>query len=887
MPFSKGDQIGSYEVVSLLGHGGMGEVYRARDTTLKRDVALKVLPAAFLRDPERMARFQREAEVLASLDHPNIGPIFGLVDSADSRALVLALVEGPTLADRIDAGPLPQDEALAIAKQIIEALEYAHDHGVVHRDLKPSNVKITPDGVVKVLDFGLAKVLEDEPPASSLANSPTLTIGHTRAGMILGTAAYMSPEQAVGRAVDRRSDIFSFGAVIYEMLTGSRAFKGAATPDVLEAVVKTDPDWSKLPPGAIDRLVRRCLTKDRKQRLQAIGEARIALEHPEPGHPEPSRDREGAVPEAPRLAKLWPVAAALLAITTALALWYRPSPIQKTTARLTIPLPPGQELTSYPAITRDGKTIAYVTQQGTEDSQLYLRDLNSFEARPVPGSSGAKQPFFSPDGKWVAFFAQGQLQKAEVAGGSPIRVAEAGYPFGGTWSEDHTIIYTTSLGSGLVRIPATGGTPQSLTKPDGGAKGYAHVFPQGLPGGRSVFFRVWGQTQGGVVLPLSAGPEESSQWEMVLPETVPIGAVFSSSGDSKGRLLVGDQDAGIKAAPFDGSHPARTSADTSVLANVFSDIENESQPWLAVSGTGTAVYAAGNPNKTSLVWVDREGKTEPLGTGQNMYREARLSPDGSKAVVRHGLDLWVHDLQRGTRSRLTPPNVFHNWPLWSRDGKRIIFGSNRGGDWDIYSQPADGSTPAEVLLKRPYDQFPYSVAADGTLLYAEIHPKTGRDLWSLSPDGKTSPVRVTPFNEGMGQFSPGPESTPRWVAYASDESGRSEVYVQSYPSGANKVAVSTGGGFLPQWSRDGKELFYVTGDALVAVAVGSDGSFGTPRRLFDRSNYFFKPNFSIYDVSPDGKRFLMIQRDPGSVPRQLNVILNWSEELDRLVPVAK
>src|SRR5712692_1336653 len=370
MTLAPGTPLGHYQILALLGAGGMGEVYRARDTTLKRDVALKVLPAAFLRDPERMARFQREAEVLASLDHPNIGPIYGLVDSPDSRALVLALIEGPTLADRIEAGPLPQDEAVAIAKQIIEALEYAHDRGVVHRDLKPANVKVTPEGVVKVLDFGLAKVLEDEPPASSLANSPTLTLGHTRAGMILGTAAYMSPEQAVGRSVDRRSDIFSFGAVLYEMLAGKRAFAGAATPDVLEAVVKNDPDWSRLPATAPHNLIRRCLTKDRKQRLQAIGEARIVLnrdregagggDQPAPG-PEGTPSRFGA-----RVA--WALAT-LLAITTALALWNRPTGVPKTAARLTIPLPPGQEVTSYPAITRDGRTVAYVTQQGTEDSQ--------------------------------------------------------------------------------------------------------------------------------------------------------------------------------------------------------------------------------------------------------------------------------------------------------------------------------------------------------------------------------------------------------------------------------------------------------------------------------------------------------------------------------------
>ena len=447
-------------------------------------------------------------------------------------------------------------------------------------------------------------------------------------------------------------------------------------------------------------------------------------------------------------------------------------------ARLTIPLPPGQEITSYPAITRDGRTVAYVTQQGTEDSQLYLRDLNSFEARAVAGSSGAKQPFFSPDGKWVAFFAQGQLQKAEVAGGAPVRLAEAAYPFGGTWNDDNTIIYAASLGSGLLRIPASGGTPESLTKPDGAANGYAHVFPQALPGGRSVLFTIWGQTQGGAVLvtrfrPLGDGlaADDVCRRRCSTPPAAPRVA-----------SLVVDQSAGIRAAPFDPAHPARTSADTSVLANVYYDVETESRGWLAVSNTGTAVYATGNPAKTSLVWVDREGKIESLGKDQDVYREASLSPDGTKAVVRHGLDLWIHDLQRGTRSPLTSGNASNMSPLWSRDGTRIIFASNRGGDWDIYSQPADGSRPAEVLLKRPYDQFPLSILADGTLLYREIHPKTGRDLWiavagwkDLALAGNAIQRNERPILAGLrtgGQ---------RWVAYTSDESGRSEIYVQSIP----------------------------------------------------------------------------------------------------------
>jgi serine/threonine-protein kinase len=853
-----GTRLGPYEIVSRLGAGGMGEVWKAHDSRLGRDVAIKISAQQFT------DRFEREARAIAALNHSNICTLFDV----GPNYLVMELIEGPTLADRIQQGPIPPGEALPIAQQIADALGAAHESGIVHRDLKPANIKIRPDGSVKVLDFGLATAGEAQPVTH---DSPTMT-SRTQAGMILGTAGYMSPEQARGQAVDKRADIWAFGVVFYEMVTGRRLFEGATVSDSLAAILREEPDLTRAPEWT-RRLLRRCLEKDPKKRLRDIGDAIPLLEDAE------------ATPTAGRSRLAWTVAALFAVATAALlafALWSPPRAVPKTAIRLTIPLPPGQEIVSYPAITRDGRTVAYVTQQGTEDSQLYLRDLNSFEARAVPGSSGARQPFFSPDGKWVAFFAQGQIQKAEVAGGAPIRLAEAAYPFGGTWNDDNTIIYAASLGSGLLRVPASGGTPEALTKPDGGAKGYAHVFPQALPGGRSVLFTVWGQVQGSAVLSLDSG-----KWDVVLPATGFGVGTFEATDRSTGRILLVDEAAGIRAAPLDAAHPKRTSVDTSVLANVYSEPETESLGWLAVSNTGTAVYATGNPARTSMVWVDREGKIESLGGGEDVYREVNLSPDGSKAVVRHGLDLWIHDLQRGTRSRLTSGSGSNILPLWSRDGTRILFASNRGGDWDIYAQPADGSRPAEALLKRPADQFPLSILPDGTLLYVEIQASTGRDLWILTPDGKTSAFRVTPFNETAGEFSPGPEGGPRWVAYASDESGRSEIYVQSYPGGGNRIPVSTGGGILPRWSRDGKELFYVTGDAVVAVAMRPDGSFGPPRRLFDRSNFLFNHRFHSYSVSPDGKRFLMIQRDPGSVPRQLNVILNWSAEPDQPAPAEK
>jgi serine/threonine protein kinase/Tol biopolymer transport system component len=870
-------RLGVYDIVAPIGEGGMGQVYRATDSRLKRQVAIKVLPPSFATDTDRLARFQREAEVLASLNHPNIASIYGLEESEAMTALVMELVDGDDLSQRIARGAMPPDEAVPIARQIAEALDAAHEQGIIHRDLKPANIKVRGDGMVKVLDFGLARAMQPAAGSSpNLSMSPTIaTPAMTQMGMILGTAAYMAPEQAKGRAVDKRADIWAFGCVLYELLAGKPAFPGEDITEILAAILKSEPDWDALPPGSPIRLLRLCLEKDPRRRLRDLGDLGVALVGPE---------RPAAAPPVRRRSLVWALAsmAAASLVLAIYALSNRAATVQRIPARFNISLPPGQEITSYPALTRDGQTIAYVTQQGTDDPLLYLRDLNSFEARPVPGSKGARQPFFAPDGKWVAFFAQGQLQKAEVAGGAPVRLAEAGNPMGGTWNDDNTIIYAASLGSGLLRLPASGGRPTPLTKPDGAANGYAHVFPQALPGGSRVLFTIWGQTQGNAVLSL-----DSHQWEMVLPLTATSFGfgIFDAMRGTTGRLLVTDPSAGVMAAPFDAAHPAPTSADRTVLANVFYDVENEARAWLAVSDTRTAVYVAGNPAKTSLVWVDREGKIESLGKDQEIYREAILSPDGTKAVVRQGLDLWIHDLQRGARSPLTSGNASNMLPVWSADGLRVLFASNRGGDWDIYSQPVDGSRPAEALLKRPSDQFPYSTLPDGTVLYAEIHPKTARDLWTLSPDGKTTPFRVSAFNDAEARFSPvassGPGGSSRWVAYSSDESGRNEIYLQSYPGGTKRSAVSNGGGSQPRWSPDGKELFYVTGDAVVAVDVRPDGSVGAPRRLFDRSNFLLNYRYQMYQAAPDGKRFLMIRRDAGSVPRQLNVILNWSGDSDR------
>jgi len=855
----------------------MGDVWKAEDTKLGRAVALKLLASHLLRDEDARKRFDREARAAAALSHPNITMVHE-IDEADGKSFIaMAFIEGESLDKKIAQGPLKLEEALSVAQQIAEGLEAAHERGIHHRDIKPENVIIDAQGRVTIMDFGLAQLTE----ASRL----------TRKDETVGTVFYMSPEQTEGSGTDHRTDIWALGCVLYEMITGQQPFKGDYDKAVMYSILNEEPEpMTALRTGVpieLEVAVNKCIAKKPADRYQRVGDLGVDLRTladkvKSLGNSKriPAIADAAARDQTINPARLWlrPAVAALVATVVASLVFFlvRPEPVAPP-VHLSIALPPGQEITSSPAISDDGQIIAYTAQLGTDQPQLYLRHLDSFEARLIAGATGADQPFFSPDGKWVAFFAQGQLQKVEAAGGAPIPLAEASFPFGGTWSEDDTIIYAASIGSGLLRVPATGGEPEVLTRPDGASAGYLHGYPHVLPGGQSVLFDVQGQTSGGAVLSLDSG-----QWEIVLPMTRGVPAIFDESVGSPGRLLQSDLAGGIRAAPFDPAHPALTSAGVSILTDVYYD--SEEQAWLALSSTGTAVYVPGNPAKSSLMWADRQGRTESLGVDQGRYQGVRLSPDGTKAVVNQGDGLWTLDLVRGTRIRLTPAGISNHLPLWSSDSARVVFASNRGGDWDIYSQPADASAPAETVLSRPFDQSPDYVFADGALIYEEVNPETGFDLWTLasaavSQERIASPLRVTAFNERHGVASPGSDGGPRWIAYASDESGRSEIYVQSYPAGTNRIPVSTAGGDLPRWSPSGRELFYVTGDAVASVEVRPDGSISTPRMLFDRANFFFDPNHPPnYGVSPDGERFLLVHRDEGSVPRQINVILNWGDQ---------
>jgi Tol biopolymer transport system component/predicted Ser/Thr protein kinase len=862
--------IAHYRITSKLGAGGMGEVYRAVDTRLGRDVAIKVLPPAFAEDPARMQRFEREAQVLATLNHPNIASIYGV----EQNAIVMELVAGDDL-----KGLLPIETAVAYARQIAMGLEAAHEKGVVHRDLKPANIKVTAEGTIKILDFGLAKAAEPSPDSSagSPTVSPTLSLEMTRAGMILGTAAYMAPEQAKGAAVDKRADIWSFGVVVMEMLTGASPFRGDTVSDTLADVLRAPIDFNALPadtPPAVRRLLERCLERDPKRRLRDIGEARILLSDPGVLAPAP-------VPVPRRSPRVWAavVLAAVASAAIAIAAYarFRPSPTAPVT-RLSIPLPAGQVLTGgAPALSRDGRLLAYVARGATGVARLYVRPLDRYAVAEIPDSDGAQQPFFSPDGARVGFFARAKLWVASVQGGAPLALADTSYiPVGASWGEGDTIYYTPALSSGIFRVPASGGKSERLTEPDEAANGYAHVWPQYIAETRAVLFTIWG------------GLNMEANGAMLLTPGKPGGTrvaatVKSARYAGSGHLLISGAH-GIMAAPLDARKPAETRPNSFVLDDVFSS-PNINASWFSVSDNGTLAYVPGDPSLSTLEWIDRSGTVTPITDQAQTISDPALSPDGERLTYADDMSLWQMDLRRGTRTRLTfDGDGANQMASWSHDGARIVFASNRSGDWDIYSISPGGGAP-QRLLARKGAQFPTSVAPDGTVLFNERSRETGfaSDLWTVDRNGKAAPFYVSRSGKISGEFSP----DGRLVAYVSDESGRYEVYLRSIARPADAIPVSSDGGMEPRWSPDGKELFYRRGDAFFAVPVGAGEAprVGESRKLFEvRAAMGRYLNHAGYAVSPDGRRFLIQRLDARAIPTQIHVILNWFDELRAKVP---
>ncbi|MFY9532151.1 MAG: protein kinase [Candidatus Acidiferrales bacterium] len=889
MTLAPGTKLGPYEIVAPLGAGGMGEVYRARDNKLGRDVALKVLPEAFSSDAQRMARFGREAKVLASLGHPNIATIHGLEDSANTRALVMELAEGPTLADRIQSGAIPLDEALPIAKQIADALEYAHERGIVHRDLKPSNVKVTPDDQVKVLDFGLAKALSGDASSAGTDGSPTLSAMATSAGFLLGTAAYMSPEQAKGKAADRRADIWSFGVVLFEMLAGKRLFTGETTSDTLAEVLKSEPDWSQFPtstPPAIRNLVQRCLKKDSRQRLQAIGDARIVLEETIAGVPYQAALPAAAPHRWPR-ALPWAIAAGVVIAVAVLAWAYlrvADIPAQPIVSQIAPPESASfvfSGLAGGPsALSPDGKRLAFVAQ-GTDGRQfLWVRPLDAATAQPLPGTDGATFPFWSPDSRNLGFIANGKLNRIDASGGPPFALCEAALGRGAAWSSQGTVLFSPAVNSPLFRVPASGGTPQPVTKL--ATDHIAHRWPQFLPDSQHFLYYVW-----------SSVPNKSGTYVGTLDGGDPKLLIRENSGAvyvPPGYLLYVHQGT-LMAQRFDATAP-RLIGDAMPLAEHVGVNGPLRCGQFTVSQNGLLAYSAANQSASNrLLWFDRSGKQiGETGTPGN-YADARISPDGQRLAIAmiarntSEVAIWVYDLSRGVETRLTFDDAAgYATPVWSPDGRTITFSSNRSGALHLYQKPADGTGAiSPLVVDDDVEQYP-SWSSDGRyLLFSRTGPQEGANfaIWALPFFGDRKEFSVV-----KGQFFVDePELSPdgKWLAYRSAESGRPEIYVIPFGGGSGKWQVSTNGGAFPRWRRDGRELYYLAGDdKIMAAEISEQGvslRIGKVSALFhaSRSVTIGAP----YDATADGKKFVVVSQGAPQTAQPLTLITNWPALLNK------
>ena len=902
MALDIGSRLGVFEVTGRLGEGGMGVVYRATDTTLHRDVALKVLPDAFAEDSERLARFQREAQVLASLNHPNIAAIYGLETSGDTRALVLELVEGPTLQDRIAKGPIPLDEALPIARQIAEALEAAHEQGIIHRDLKPANVKVKDDGTVKVLDFGLAKALGPDLSDTEAANSPTMTMtaAATKMGVIMGTAAYMSPEQAVGKTADKRSDLWSFGVVLFEMLTGRTLFTGETVSHVLAEVLKTDPDWTTLPattPALIRRLLRRCLERNPKQRLPDAAMVRLEIDDAS-DVPEPSAGAATAPIAQPAFWQRPSAIAVMLLgaiIITGLAVWTLTRPAHAPITRMSIVLPQTQVRTGTRqrgvAISPTGTHVVYGA-----NGQLYLRALDELEAQPLTGTEGsrAQVPFFSPDGQWIGFYSgrDGALKKVALSGGAAVTLAEATQPFGASWGADDTILLGQGS-QGIIQVAGAGGTPDVLVSVEPPTE--AHQ-PQMLPGGEAVLYTLG-----------TGGPRGWDAAQIVVEQVATGERTVVIEGGSDARYLptghlvyaLGDT---LLAVPFDVDRLDVTGGPVPLVEGVSRAFRTGAAN-ADIARTGALVYLPGGGSgavRRTLVWVDREGNEEPLATPPRPYIYPRLSPDGTRvslSATDEENDLWTWDLARGTLARLTFTPEGEAYSAWMPDGQRVVFGSSRDGVNNLYWRAADGTGTVERLTESPNGQNPYTISPDGArVVFRETSPGTGADLHVLTLDDerRVAPLIVTEFSEVNAEISP----DGQWLAYESNASGQNQVYVRPFPNvdAGGLWQISTAGGRRPLWGPDGRELFYTTEAGVMGVMVETDRGFtpGTPA-LVVQGPYFGiasggRPG-RTYDIAPDGQRFLMLtQGAPADAAdfaglTQFHVVLNWHQELLERVPV--
>ena len=902
MPLSSGARLGPYEIVTLLAAGGMGEVYRARDTRLDRTVAIKVLAPSLAGDPQFRARFDREARTISQLDHPHICALHDVGEQDGVAYLVMQYLEGETLAARLartSAGHahgsgLSFETALTIAIDIVSALDKAHRAGVIHRDLKPGNVMLTPTGA-KLLDFGIAKSQTAKVAATGVSMLPTTPPSLTAQGAIVGTLQYMAPEQLEGRDVDARTDVFAFGTVVHEMLTGRKAFEGKSSAGLIAAILEREPapgsSVQRLAPPALDRLVRTCLDKDPDNRWQSAGDLLRELKWIEESLTSPERGSARPATKAGWLrspASGWIVAAvsAVAAVTMALMLWASKAPASSPTSpsmRLTVSLPDGARLVTagFPALALSprGTHLVYTAQRDA-GPRLFLRQLDTFETRELPGTEGAMSPFFSPDGQWVGFAAQGKLKKVSIAGGQPVVLADSPVLFGGTWGPDDTIVFAAT-DVGLSRVSSSGGPVTPATALDAKAGDGGHLWPEFLPDGKSILFTV-GTTgtsmeRAKIVLqPLNGGPRRTLVQGGTNPHYVPSGhIVYSTAGT-------------LMAVPFDLETGTVTGAGVPVLDGVAQSPIGAAQFSASASGSLVFVPGALRTSNRALVWLDRQGKETPLPLPHRAYWSPRLSPDGRRIAV--GIegsthDVWVSEVGRDTLTRLTFGSDNY-LPVWTHDGKQIAFQSNRNGPWRIFWAPVDRNGSAEQIVGGNDTPIPSSFSSDGQMLaYFKMSPTTSADLWLVSLSGQrtTRPFLQTPAVEIAPDVSP----SGGWIAYQSNESGRDEVYVQRFPDGGRLQQVTTSGGMFPRWSRDGRELFYWTGVALGVVAIesGPEFKYSNARELFKTSFAVVAPT-APYDVTPDGQRFVFVRDDGLQLgPAQFNFVQGWLQELTRRVPV--
>jgi len=899
MALSPGTRFGPYEVADAIGAGGMGEVYRATDTTLGREVAIKTLPSALAADTDRLARFEREAKLLATLNHPNIAIIYGLEEQDGTRCIAMELIEGQTLEEKLKDGPLPTEDVLRVALQIAQALEAAHEKGVIHRDLKPANVMITSKGLVKVLDFGLAKAFSDDPDQSNLGQSPALSLAMTQQGLVLGTASYMSPEQASGQATDQRSDVWAFGVVLFEMLSGLPLFKGESIPHILADVLKTDPDWKRLPKTLDPRLkvlLDRCLRKKPHNRYHAIADARIDIE-------EILSDPDGlqiiaTAPPVTAERSVIPLVAAsviLTAVVSGVIAWIfvtsaeiEPRPVIAFDHTL-----PGAQTFRFSNrrlmdVSPDGRYFVYNADDG-----LYVRAMDELEARLIPGTeSFLSTPTISPDGQTVAYWdISSQLRRIAISGGAPVTIADdiENDVFGMSWAADGMIYF--SQPGGIYRVSANAGTPELIIPIESGEGLY--YSPRLLPDRDSLLFS------------LSAGVAASEQTVVQSLSTGERTMLIETGGGARylptGHLiyLLGD---GLFAMAFDlGTLTVSGGAVPLVQGVLPAALGAAGAPNYAVAEDGTLVYVSGGGianAQNALVWVDRDGREESINAPPRTYFYPRISPDGTKVAIDirdEELDIWVWELARETLTRLTFDPANDRFPSWSPDGQRIAFSTMRDSGVNnvlsIYSKAADGTGSAQRLAEGSGQMFPVSFAPDGSAIVVSGALAGGTQdddiaILSLEEQNSLTTILQTQFSEANPEVSP----DGRWIAYSSDESGQVEIYVRPFPNVEDgRWQVSVGGGAQPLWAHGGEELFYRADEAMMSVPVQTDENFvaGSPQLLFEIGNTLGLFGGRSYDVSQDG-RFLMVKElESASQIAHILVVKNWFEELEQLAPPAQ